>query len=81
MAFTGLLHLFHLSAGSEGQKTEWLLCAVDQTQGICVALASIDLDETCYNSTEVWALANSPVFGLPLGKLQTGRLILSSLGP
>lgn len=81
MASTGLLHLFNLSASSEEQKMVWSLCPMDRTHGIFITLAYAHLDETCYNFTEAWVLANSQVFGLALGKLQTGRLILYSLGP
>lgn len=67
MAFSGLLHLFNLKASSV------VTLLSGQNQGLFIALASIHLDETCYNSIEAWALANGPMFGLSLGKLQTGR--------
>lgn len=80
MALAGLLQLFNLSASTEGQNGVVTLLSA-QNMGPFHSSSQHSPDETGYGPTEAGALANGPVFGLPLGKPQAGRLILFSLGP
>lgn len=64
----------------KNRKMSWWHSSVDRNQAFFRCLASDHLCEAWCNFTEACTLARSLMFGLPLGKTQTGRLTLLSLG-